>query len=255
MRHLCGICNQEMEIDESHLIRFQRDVIDECPPERRSAAMEAMEAMVAKVLPGVCHSACIEAQTAQLETDAQRLVRHRRLQRWNKACPKAFQETEYGRIKFRPKAEVLAHIASGGSALLKGETGCGKTRLVWIACKAPHMAGKTVHIWSHIGFSKHAAAEAMKGANFLNTLLFKTSDADLLVIDDFGKGRFQGSDGQSLQNEEILFELLDRRLNHKRQTIITTNHTGETLEMAMTSDKGAPLVRRIRDLCKVFSHE
>ena len=74
-----------------------------------------------------------------------------------------------------------------------------------------------------------------------------------MIIDDLGKARMVGHDGQSLKNEESLFEILDHRLAFQRQTVFSTNDSAETLASRMSDDKGRPLVRRIHDLCRSFT--
>jgi DNA replication protein DnaC len=253
MQHFCQLCSREMVINDAKLTSRVREAIEEIDSSKRFLAQGIFDSCVAKWMPMIAHDQCIAQREQMLQTDAQKMILSNREKRWVKACPPAYRATDYSKLLFNQKKEALDHVAQGGSALLNGSTGTGKTRLAWLMVRAPFMRGKSVHFWSHISLSKHFAAEAMKSAQWLSLALNKVSSCDILVLDDLGKARMTNADGQSLQNEEMIFELLDRRLAHQRQTIITTNDTGQSLEARMTSDKGAPLIRRIRDLCTTFN--
>lgn len=245
MRTFCQLCSLEFEINDSPFMEAM-NTYGKSPVAR--AAMES----VMKLAPQVVHDACIEAHNAQMVNAGKRTVHHRLEVRWNKACPTEFKKTDYHQIRFKKKKEVLDAFKSGSSVLMQGDTGLGKTRLVWMMIRAPFMAQKKVEMRTHIGLANAMRAESMKGVQWSNLLLSKLRDCDVLVIDDLGKARMVGADGAGLQNEEQMFEVIDYRLSWNKQMVFTTQDSRETLEARMSHDRARAMIRRILDACLLF---
>lgn len=252
MKHLCPLCSREMEIDDQRLTEMASEALKDVPVNRRHIAQAAIESCMV-LLPQVAHDECIKNHEHAHQTAQQKAIQHKLSRRWAAACPPNFQRTDYHRITFAQKAEALNAAATGRSVILNGESGTGKSRLLWLMARPPFFQMKKVWIYTHVQLASTIAAEAMKGSQWLDLMVKKLKEAHVLLIDDFGKAKMVGQDGQSLKNEELLFEIIDHRLNFDLQTIITTNDTPETLVARMSADKGQPLVRRLHDLCLSFT--
>ena len=72
----------------------------------------------------------------------------------------------------------------------------------------------------------------------------KIAGEQLVVFDDFGKNRM------SDRVEAEIFGVIERRMSHELPIIISTNDTGQSLESRLSPDRGAPLVRRLRECCE-----
>lgn len=246
MTTICQICGKVKVMDDAMITRAWLPSMGN--PTAEAAVCSAAE----KFLPMVGHAECIARRNQEGRSNAAHDRRTRLVARWSRACPAAFQETQFDRIPFQQKKEALDAIAEGHSVLLIGPTRRGKTRLAWEACRPVFMSGKQVMIYTHIGISTEIRAQADKGPNWLSTLVHRLKTCDLLFLDDFGKAKMVGADGVGMQNEEALFDVLDSRVSQKKQTIITANDVGATLESRM-SERGVPLVARLREFFKPFT--
>lgn len=246
MTTVCQICGKVKKFDEEKLKR------EWLPSMGNPKAEAALFAAAEKWLPMVGHSECIAKREQEGRSHAAHERRKNLVARWNNACPPIFQETQLDKIPFTQRVEALNAIAEGHSVMLIGPTRRGKTRLAWEACRPVFMSGKQVMIFTHIGLSTEIRAQADKGPNWLSTLVHRLKGCDLLFLDDFGKAKMVGADGVGMQNEEALFDVLDSRVSQKKQTLITANDVGHTLESRM-SERGVPLVARLREFFKSFT--
>lgn len=246
MTTVCQICGKVMQLDDGLMNEARRPFLG------NPLAMSEIHRIEQKWLPMVGHDACIAQREQESRSIASFERRKGLVARWNKACPPIFLETSFDLIPFAEKVGALNAIAEGHSVMLIGPTRRGKTRLAWEACRPVFMSGKQVMIFTHIGLSTEIREQADKGPNWLSTLVHRLKGCDLLFLDDFGKAKMVGADGVGMQNEEALFDVLDCRVSQKKQTIITANDVGHTLESRM-SERGVPLVARLREFFKQFT--
>lgn len=87
-------------------------------------------------------------------------------------------------------------------------------------------------------YSEAKVSEKARGAlRFLQTI-------QVLCLDDLGK------QANSPTVEEAIFELIEERTSHFLPMIVTVNAVGDELATMMSADRGAPIVRRLREFCK-----
>ena len=170
MKHLCPICAREMEIDDARLAETVGEALRDVEPQRLRVAQAAVDQMMS-LIPAVAHDQCVADRNDRLRSSQRRAMEHKLARKWGAACPPAFQLTDYQKIVFRQKAEALEAVAAGQSVILNGESGAGKTRLLWIMARAPFMLGRKVQLWTHIQLANTIAEQALKGANWLSLLV------------------------------------------------------------------------------------
>jgi DNA replication protein DnaC len=168
---------------------------------------------------------------------------------WSYFCPPIYLETD---LSLLPKEQLKAATEwkpkGGKGLLLHGTTGKGKTRVAWEVLRLAYF--KTPRDWylrekivalTAAQFSRQSSDHAAGGKSeqWANRLC----GAPWLMIDDLGKGRL------TERNESDLFDILDQRFAYKRPVIITTNTVGDELQKRLDPDRGAPLIRRLREFC------
>jgi DNA replication protein DnaC len=93
-------------------------------------------------------------------------------------------------------------------------------------------------------FQRHAQDEA--GKFTLTPWFNKIASADILFLDDLGKGYWTEN------TEAIWFDLLEHRTSQGKPVIVTTNYTGDELINASRSEATAYAIRRLRDYCETI---
>lgn len=126
------------------------------------------------------------------------------------------------------------------SLVLKGETRKGKTRTAY------EIAKRNALLFPYIDTAERIARKLGAGLSESTRLHEKNirhlCNVKLLCIDDLGK------EGVTHRTQTDLFEIINRRLEHNRPTIITTNFDGESLLRRFPDEELArPLIARIRE--------
>lgn len=187
-----------------------------------------------------------EARAACLRS---RGSRDQREIQWQKICPPLFKDTDLALLpqSVRGSADRVVKWTYGPQGLLiPGVTGKGKTRAVWLLLKRLYVdEGRALRVFDCVQFNHECNEMALQNDRFAAWAegLVKT---DVVFFDDFGKGRF------SDRVESEFFAIVDRRMVAKKPVIITTNDNGETLMERMSEDRGAPLIRRLKESCHVI---
>lgn len=142
-----------------------------------------------------------------------------------KASFEAFMKTVPERYKnasmsdFNEGATIVDHILTGGSCLLTGSVGCGKTRLIYAICKSlckNYSPGDVVvNTLSGLISSIHENSGASDWLDYTNEKYCKQTK--LLCIDEFDKCKFSKSDF------EIINHIVNERYNNQLQTVVVGN--------------------------------
>lgn len=190
---------------------------------------------------GTCPT-CSEGAALRLEMD--RLIHEKRQERLNRLmagggitteiAAKTFDNfTTLGNIKLAEvKNKVMAVANLGESLLLVGNPGQGKSHLAaaylnhWI-----HVWGRTAAFVSLVDLMAllRRTIRADAGPDWDETLE-RYIAAELLVMDDLGQEK------ASEKVFEVVFHLLNSRINRSKPTVVTTNYSLKEL----TSDLGYP---------------
>ena len=192
---------------------------------------------------GVRLSAQAEAEVAEIEARATEAARAF----WPKVCPPLYRATEAGRLPQDALADVLAWQYGPQGLLLMGPTGTGKTRAAFLLLKRLVLEDlRIVRAFDGLGFDHECVRHFRSdggGEDWADAL----AKVDVVFLDDLGKGCF------TPRVEAELFGLIERRAANCLPTIATTNMTGRDLAGKVSADRGAPMVRRLREFCKCIT--
>lgn len=204
-------------------------------------------------MPGVC-----ECDGARAQREADELAKRRRheaelVEQRQRIYRKAGIKPRFMRAE--PDATHLAHVEAGHGVYLVGDTGSGKTHAATALIKAyidahtsesfgtlhcdrtariinvPDLLSEWKATYNNVACGDEAQVTARYG------------DADLLVLDDMGKG------APTAWALERLFQIVTRRYDNLRPTIVTTQYEAPDLgrRLAETGDKetARAIVRRL----------
>ena len=160
---------------------------------------------------------------------------------WPSICPSAFREIDRDRL---PDPGLLDRVLAwqfGAQGLsVFGRTGRGKTRCIWQVLRREYLAGRDVLALDGFELSKFPRMLMADGGE-ADEFLDAAAEAPILFLDDPFKCVF------SPRIEEAIFSIVDRRTAWGKPIVLTTNDTGETLQQRVSVERGAALVRRLRD--------
>ena len=163
-------------------------------------------------------------------------------EQWKLICPPLYQRTVQSRLPKVATDKVLSWKFGPKGLVLYGGTGKGKTRAAFLLLERLHMSGVKVVVFHGNSFAHQCALRFgdFSGEEWIEAL----SKIDLVFIDDLGKFKL------TERVEAELFGLIETRMAWDRPMIFTVNHDGDSLADKMTTDRGEPMVRRLREFCE-----
>lgn len=203
---------------------------------------------------------CVDAFEVRIANEEQKrrgdAIAAQRKAVWETICPKIYRTIEEGgmtdlnRLKEEAKefSEILDYPIGHRGLILRGGTGAGKTRVMYRLMKRFH---DTIPMPSILALSSgefDRQARDAAGCWKLTEWFDRLSQVDALFIDDIGKGKW------TVATIGHFWEVVDNRTKNCRPIFITTNCSGETLiqSIGVSKDIGEPLLRRLRESCKVI---
>jgi len=178
--------------------------------------------------------------------------------RWSELCPPLYRETLIEKLPMPREIieKVLGWKYQDRGLILYGNTGRGKTRLMWLLLRAlyfdesspnyePYTQANKFEIFDASGFSRKIemlfGTDPAKAAAWLE---YAGEKRKVVFFDDFGKMKF------TERTEAELFAVIESRIAHKLPTMFTMNAIGKELESRFSPDRGAPFIRRLREFCE-----
>lgn len=167
-----------------------------------------------------------------------------RTEAWKAICPPDFLNIEPHRLPKPSKLQIVLKWQFGPKGLLlHGPTGSGKSRCAWHLLKREHATGRSVRAIDHSVGLEYGALFAQSAAD-ADRWRERLVCVDILFMDDVFKAKLTDS------LESALFTIVSARTERQRPIIVTTNDSGETLAARTTDDRGAALIRRLREFCQ-----
>jgi len=202
------------------------------------------------VLPHGCiveKAFCPECDTKRKrqEREALRCQKQQRLEAvWQSVCPPLYRMTDPARLPQDKLADVLSWEYGAKGLLLIGPTGGGKTRAGYLLLRRLLEEGRRIRAFDCVAFGHEVGRQFRGGTgeDFTDAL----AKAEIVFLDDVGKIPF------TERAEAELFALIERRTANLLPIIATLNMTGENLEAKTSQDRGAPMVRRLREFCQTI---
>lgn len=157
-------------------------------------------------------------------------------------CPELFKDTDPHRLP-----EVLRNVAihwdpakTKRSLLIHGATRKGKTRCLWYVRN--RLKGMKRYVRVLTMFELEAELVSAWGKDRWDRTMRELVECDVLGLDDLGKEKM------TERMASVLFALIDQRTQACRPTIITTNHTSQSLHDRFPDKEiAAAFVARLKD--------
>ena len=187
----------------------------------------------------------------QFEAQQIESVKRERAARYQTLCPDGYKDTVPSKIPNQEAMKkVLAWTPGPRGLLLKGNTGRGKTRSVWLMLK-PIIENTATTVMAYNGVTwALAVSRAFRETDETEGFINRVAKVDILVLDDIFKASIM-SDTQA----RALYCVLEERMAWKRPTIMTTNSSGKDLLMKLPEiwrgEDGESLLRRIRESAEI----
>ena len=179
----------------------------------------------------------------QIESEKQLRSAEKLKEAWELICPPLHKQTDIDKLpNMEASNTALAWKFNERGLLLHGQTGTGKSRTAWLVLKNAHFDGKKILVLNGASAIRYAAIFSTSTAD-AEKWIDRHANVDVLFMDDAFKVKLTES------YEAALFAVIDSRMENLRPIIATTNDTGETLAGRMSQDRGAAMVRRLRECC------
>lgn len=178
-------------------------------------------------------------------------LRDDRIAEWVKICPMEFRipieaggNTDLRRMDADcPNWRQALNWKFGCRGLmLRGDSGRCKTRAMWRLVRRLFDERHKVIALTSAKFDRECRDAA--GSFTLSAWFDRLATVDVLFLDDLGKANWTQA------TEAQIFDLIDQRTREGRPILATSNDTGASLAARLSDDRGAPLVRRLRDYCE-----
>lgn len=187
---------------------------------------------------------CPKCQTADDEKTArieQEYLATIRREAWKRLIPSEYSKTIVSQL---PRQDLFNRVMGwtygAQGMILHGPTGLGKSRSAYKLCEREFMAGRTL---AAINASYCMGIPRLHREDWAEKEFDRFADMQIVLFDDVFKSKFVE------RTEEFLCTLIEERTARERPCIFTTNDTGPSLIHRMSSDRGEPLLRRIREFC------
>ncbi len=194
-------------------------------------------------------AACSAKIEAEIEAEKKRQNNAAREEKWKAVCPPLYRDTDLRHESLAPAAVacVTRWNMEKGIGLI-GESGRGKTRLLFVALRRAFDAGSFVRVVSHNRFSKlvmeafsgESRSESGKELNVLRR-------TDFLMIDDLGKAP------STERADAEMEELIEHRVSNDLPILWSANAGGGWLEARFGPDRGPALLRRLAQFCECIT--
>lgn len=232
----------------------------------------------------VCPDCLVKRQEALRQTEKEaddKLAQATRVTAWESMCAPDYRRTDWGqhpelsaacrwlarhwrmkgegrpeqmRAAFPLKAEEDALFGTERGLLIYGPTGRGKTRAMFGILRGLHFSGVPCAVVEAVTFAEMAARAADLRAPWAikkeaQDFLWSAKHARVLFFDDLGK------EGSMPHFARAFHDLLEHRKKHHLPILVTSERVGDELAQHLGTNYADGIVRRLREICAVFSTE
>ncbi len=194
-----------------------------------------------------CAAVC-DTCSGKLVAAREEELRELRGESWTQICPPLYRNTDPEKLAIDPMImrEVLSWQVSPKGIGLVGESGRGKTRLLYLLLNKLYEAKHRVHATTAKRF-ENCCHRMFDKENEARDAIAECKSTSILFIDDIGKEKY------TERVESEFYDLIETRTSYLRPILWTANYGGEQLTKMMGADRGTPIVRRLREFSTVFS--
>jgi DNA replication protein DnaC len=191
-----------------------------------------------------CTEKAIEDQRQEVYINAKKAS----LARFKQMIPPIYLDTIPERITdlLRIPAEMWEFNPMGMGMI--GTSGKGKTRASVLLLERMHDEGRTTFFISATDLALNSAnqfADNPATKEIAKSILTMCRSAEVLVLDDLGKGRMTD------RSESELYDLLEYRTSRKLPTIWTSNSDARGLIAMFSKDRGDAIIRRLAEFSTI----
>lgn len=191
--------------------------------------------------PQWCES-CVDVLTIEREREERESRQNARVARFLECVPPVYHDTDPERIHAN-LAQAVAEYKFGPKGIaFMGRSGEGKTRAAFLVAMRMVAEGHRVFWIAATDLAAAAAnlfADDPEVKSRSNEKIRRSMTAEVLVLDDLGKGKFTD------RSESMLYDLFETRTGNLRPTIWTSNSNAKGLHGMMSPDRADALIRRM----------
>lgn len=185
---------------------------------------------------------CLETMSIEREREEQQSRQNARIAAFLESVPPVYHNTDPERINAN-LAQVAGQYRYGSKGIgFMGRSGEGKTRAAFLVAMRMVVEGHRVYWIAATDLAAAAAnlfADDPEVKNRSNEKIRRSMTAEVLVLDDLGKGKFTD------RSESMLYDLFETRTGNLRPTIWTSNSNAKALHAMLSPDRADALIRRM----------
>jgi DNA replication protein DnaC len=166
---------------------------------------------------------------------------------WKRICPDLYQRTDLSRLTAPWVEQILSWQKGAKGLLVVGDTGAGKTRVVWMLIKRLLSEDRqlSVRYTDSVNFRSSMANAARDGET--DQFLISMARSPLLFFDDLGQMKVTEA------ASEMLLHVVNKRSEYDRPCIFTTQYRGaEFTAQFDRPQQGSAIRRRLTEFCSVI---
>jgi Cdc6-like AAA superfamily ATPase len=199
-------------------------------------------------------SLCSECELSMTKEGA----KNPRSKRWEELCPVGYRNTslEYLRRQLRAGgyetgwlSELLEWQYGWQGLVICGDTGTGKTRLMWqLLRRLINDEQREVIVFNAVKFRAEVQAVAREGRS--HAWAKRMSRVEVLYWDDLGQVHWTGA------ASEMFLHLIEERTSAQKPILATTQYSGEEIDQQFERrEMGQAVRRRLNEFCRVITIE
>jgi DNA replication protein DnaC len=185
---------------------------------------------------------CVTILTKERDQQDRESRQNARVASFLESVPPVYHNTDPERIHANLAQTAAAYRYGAKGIGFMGKSGEGKTRAAFLVAMRMVAEGRKVYWITATDLAAAAAnlfADDPEVKSRSNEKIRRSMTAEVLVLDDLGKGKFTD------RSESMLYDLFETRTGNLRPTIWTSNSNAKQLHGMMSPDRADALIRRM----------